>query len=120
MARAAPDLSVPIEPAVRATAERAMALVAALRHLAGPFACEARRWELVEALKARLVEYADLTLEEVNAGDVADEAAALDRVNLTASLLMQIEARPEARAVRRRVAVAGAPPVHAKASPTAV
>ena len=120
MTRAAPDLGAPLDPAVRANAERAMALVAALRHLAGPFACEARRWELVEALKARLVDYADLTLEEINAGDVADEPAALDRVNLTARFLMQIEARPEARAVRRRVAVAGEPPVHAKASPTAI
>ena len=118
MTRAMPLLTAAIDPGARETAEGIIAVVGAVRTLAGAFGCEARRHDVTEALKLRLVDYADLALEEINAGDIPNEEIALARVTLAAKFLERIDAAQEARAVRRRVAVAGGPPVLNRASST--
>ena len=84
-------------------------MVGLVRNLAGPFGCEAQRSTLVQNLTVQLSSYADLILEDVNSGDAPDEAAAVDRAAMVAGFLEQISALTEARAVRRRTAVAGGP-----------
>lgn len=120
MTRSMPVLTAPIEAAPREAAEGVIAVVGAIRKLAGAFGCEARRHDVSQAVKLRLIDYADLALEDINAGDVVDEEIALARVMLAAKFLERIEAAPEARAVRRRVAVAGGPPVLNRGSPATV
>ena len=119
MTRSMPMLSRPVDPDIRKTAEDILTVIGAIRTLAGAFGCEARRHEVTDALKLRLIDYADLALEEINAGDVGDEDVALARVMMAAGFLERIEAGPEARAVRRRAAVAGGPPVLARPSAAA-
>ena len=109
MTRSAPKLDVAIEPERVQAATDALSIVALLRNLSAPFGCEAPRSALVEALTVQLSEYGDLIIEEVNAGDVVDEKTALNRAAMAARFLEQIGAVTEARAVRRRAAVAGGP-----------
>lgn len=80
--------------------------VAGLRKSAPVFGCEAERQRLVETLTVRLTDYADEALTLVNAGEVEDKAAALKQIKRAATWLILIEAKDEARSVRRRVAVA--------------
>jgi hypothetical protein len=109
MTRTAPRLDVAIDPAMVQDATEALAIVALVRSLASPFGCEAQRSGLVQTLAVQLGDYADLIIEEVNAGDAPGEALALSRAAMAARFLEQIGATTEARAVRRRAAVAGAP-----------
>ena len=90
-------------------ATEALAVVALLRTLASPFGCEAQRSGLVQTITVQLSEYGDLIIEEINAGDAPDEALALSRAAMAGRFLEQIGAVAEARAVRRRAAVAGGP-----------
>lgn len=105
--RETPELAVPIEPESLAQARAALDLVRATRNLAGAFGCDAQRQALMTELTAQLASYADLGLEEINAGQVVDAALAAQRVTMAADFLERIELVAEGRAVRRRVAVAG-------------
>ena len=105
--REAPDLEAPIEPEILAVAHAALDLARATRTLAPAFGCEGPRQILIADLTARLIAYADLGLEEIHAGAVADPALAVRRVILAADFLERIEQVAEGRAVRRRVAAAG-------------
>lgn len=109
MTRQAPRLDTPIEAEALEAATGALALVRAVRSAASVFGCEARRGQLVRGLIERLTTYADQTAEAVNSGDAPDETAALVVVEMTAQFLDLLEATDEARTVRRRAAVAGAP-----------
>ena len=109
MTRAVPKLDIAIEPELVEAATDALAIAALLRNLSAPFGCEAQRSALVQTLTVQLSEYGDLIIEEVNAGDVLDEKTALNRAAMAARFLEQIGAVAEARAVRRRAAVAGGP-----------
>ena len=109
MTRSAPLLIDAVEPEQVQAATEALAILALIRNLAAPFGCEAPRSALLQTLTAQLSEYGDLVIEEVNAGDVLDEKMALGRAAMAARFLEQIGAVTEARAVRRRAAVAGGP-----------
>ncbi|HEX8469864.1 MAG TPA: hypothetical protein VF633_02025 [Brevundimonas sp.] len=109
MTRAVPRLEIAIEPKLVQAATDALAMVALLRNLAAPFGCEAQRGALIQSLTVQLSEYGDLVIEEVNAGDAPEETPALERAAMAARFLEQIGAVTEARAVRRRAAVAGGP-----------
>lgn len=110
MSRVAPKLDERVSPQALETATAALALVRAVRSAAGVFGCELQRWTLMEALKDRLITWADEALEALNAGDWPDEAIALELIGMTAGFLELIEAPDAARTVRRRAAVAGTPP----------
>ena len=107
MTREMPQLDVPLDPATTTAAQDALDLVRILRAPAGVFGCEAQRIGLVTDLTTQAFNYADLALEEINAGDVTDEALAILRVELAADFLDRLEAVDQARTMRRRVAVAG-------------
>ena len=109
MTRTAPRLDIAIDPTRVKDATEALAVVALLRTLASPFGCEAQRSGLVQTITVQLSEYGDLIIEEINAGDAPDEALALSRAAMAGRFLEQIGAVAEARAVRRRAAVAGGP-----------
>jgi hypothetical protein len=109
MTRNAPNLDLALEEQTVEAARTALKLVGMVRNLAGPFGCEAQRTALVQSLTVQLSGYADLIIEDVNAGDAPDETAAIDRAAIVAGFLEQIAALTEARAVRRRTAVAGGP-----------
>jgi hypothetical protein len=109
MTRNAPKLDAEPDTATVTAAQEALKVVGMVRNLAGPFGCEAQRSALVQSLTVQLGGYGDLVIEEINAGDAPDETAALDRVGMVAGFLDLIGAQTEARAVRRRSAVAGAP-----------
>ena len=109
MTRTAPRLDIAIDPLLVKDATEALAVVALLRTLAAPFGCEAQRSGLVQTITIQLSEYGDLIIEEINAGDAPDEALALGRAAMAGRFLEQIGAVTEARAVRRRAAVAGGP-----------
>lgn len=109
MRRELPRLDLPVEPSALFEAQSALDVLRVTRGLTRPFGCEGQRQELVTALTAELIAYADHALEEINAGCVADEALASERVVMVADFLERIDALPDARAVRRRVAVAGVP-----------
>lgn len=107
MRRETPDLDAPIEPEILAQAHAALDLVRATRTLAAAFGCEGPRQALMTDLTGQLIAYADLGLEEIHAGAIADTALAARRVILAADFLERIEQVAEGRAVRRRVAAAG-------------
>jgi hypothetical protein len=109
MTRNAPKLDVELEPETVVAAQDGLKMVGMVRNLAGPFGCEAQRSTLVQTLTVQLSSYADLIIEDVNAGDAPDETAAIERAAMVAGFLEQIAALTEARAVRRRTAVAGGP-----------
>lgn len=117
MTREIPQLGVSIDPATRSAAAAALDILKATRGLSGPFGCDAQRQALIVDIPAQLIAYADLAIEEINAGVVADEVLAGERVMMAADFLERIELVADARAVRRRVAVSGVP-VHG-ASPRA-
>jgi hypothetical protein len=109
MTRNAPKLDVELDPVTIQAAQDGLRMVGLVRNLAGPFGCEAQRSTLVQNLTVQLSSYADLIIEDVNSGDAPDEAGAIDRAAMVAGFLEQISALTEARAVRRRTAVAGGP-----------
>ncbi|CAN5221065.1 hypothetical protein BH09PSE1_BH09PSE1_18160 [soil metagenome] len=109
MKREIPRLDAPIEAEGRALAESALDLVRVTRSLAAPFGCDGQRMGLMSELMDQFIGYADLALEEINAGVVSNEALAAERVMMAADFMERIEAVPDARAVRRRVAVSGVP-----------
>lgn len=109
MSRAVPDMGGLPEPETEAAAQNAVAMVTALRGAAGVFACEGPRWALVVGLTERISDYADLALEAVNAGDVENEAVAMNSIAMTARLLDGLDAAKAARLIRRRRVVAGGP-----------
>ena len=109
MTRNAPNLEVVLDSAIVQAAHDAVKMVGMVRNLAGPFGCEAQRSALIQSLTVQLSSYADLIIEDVNAGDAPDETAAIDRAGMAADFLEQIAALTEARAIRRRTAVAGGP-----------
>ncbi|QTC91408.1 hypothetical protein [Brevundimonas goettingensis] len=109
MTRNAPNLDIALDPAIVQVAHDAVRMVGMVRNLAGPFGCEAQRSALIQSLTVQLSSYADLIIEDVNAGDAPDETAAIERAGMAADFLEQIAALTEARAIRRRTAVAGGP-----------
>lgn len=107
MRRDTPDLELALTPEIHDQAQVALDLVRMTRGVTGPFGCDGQRLGLMTDLTARLITYADLALEEVHAGDIADAGVAAARLTMTAEFLERIEREAEGRAVRRRVAAAG-------------
>lgn len=119
MTRVAPRLDAVIPLQDRAGAEDALALLRAMRGPASAFGCEAKRQQLTQGLVEQLTDFADLAIEAINGGEVVDEDFALEKVEMTARFLDQIDAPGEARIVRRRAAVAGRPRTARRTSPDA-
>ena len=116
MTRKSPKLAAPVTGPTVDAALGLLKLVGSARGPASTFGCEADRKTLVEALTGRLSDYADQTLRLINDGETGDEAHALNLVELSARCLELIDAVDPARTVRRRAAVAGAPPKADEAS----
>ena len=116
MTRKAPQLDAPIGGDTVLAARSLLRLVGSVRGPASTFGCEADRKVLVEALTARLSDYADQVLRMVNDGEAPDEAHALKLIAFVAQCLDLIAAVEAARTVRRRAAVAGRPSEGAEAS----
>lgn len=110
MTRMAPKLDAAAEGEVMVSADVLMRLVGTLRGAASVFGCESDRKKLVDRLIDRLSTYADEALEMVNSGEAPDENHALKLIEHSAEFLVHLEAVDAARTVRRRAAVAGAPP----------
>lgn len=109
MTRKAPQLNAPIGGDTILAARSLLRLVGSVRGPASTFGCEADRKTLVEALTARLSDYADQVLRMVNDGEAPDEAHAMKLIAFTAQCLDFIAATEAARTVRRRAAVAAGP-----------
>ena len=116
MTRKAPQLDAPIGGDTVLAARSLLRLVGSVRGPASTFGCEADRKVLVEALTARLSDYADQVLRMVNDGEAPEEAHALKLIAFVAQCLDLIAAVEAARTVRRRAAVAGRPSEGAEAS----
>lgn len=108
MTRKSPQLTAPVRGETVQAVRHLLKLVGAVRGPASIFGAESDRKKLVESLTARLTDYADQALLIVNDGEAEDEVNALRLVELAARCLDLIDARPAARTVRRRAAVAGA------------
>lgn len=109
MTRTAPMLTAPVAGEAVDAARSLVRLVGSARGPASVFGCEGDRKALVEALTARLIDYADQALHLVNDGEAEDEDHALKLIELAAHFLDLIDARDAARTVRRRAAVASGP-----------
>lgn len=107
MTRKSPQLTAPVQGETVQAARNLLKLVGAVRGPASTFGAESDRKLLVDSLIARLTDYADQALLLVNDGEAPDELNALRLVELAARCLDLIDARPVARTVRRRAAVAG-------------
>jgi len=107
MTRKSPRLTAPVQGETVQAARNLLKLVGAVRGPASTFGAESDRKLLVDSLVARLTDYADQALLLVNDGEAPDELNALRLVELAARCLDLIDARPVARTVRRRAAVAG-------------
>lgn len=118
MTREAPALERRVSPEVVETATVLMTLVGAIRTAALVFGCESQRYKLVQSSIERITGYVDQSIEAVNAGDVADEAAALALIETLAKMLILIEANDAARNVRRRASAAGTLPAAATTEPS--
>jgi hypothetical protein len=116
MTRKSPRLSAPIAGPTVDAALSLLRLVGSSRGPASTFGCEADRKALVQTLIVRLSDYADEALRLINDGEAADEVHGLSLVELSACCLDLIDAEEAARTVRRRAAVAGAPPKVVEAS----
>lgn len=108
MTRKSPQLTAPVKGEAVQAVRQLLKLVGAVRGPASVFGAESDRKKLVESLTDRLTDYADQALLIVNDGEAPDEVNALRLVELAARCLDLIDARPAARTVRRRAAVAGA------------
>jgi hypothetical protein len=109
MTRNAPQLDAPIDGDIVLAARSLLRLVGSVRGPASTFGCESDRKALVEALTARLTDYADQVLRMINDGEAPDEARAMKITAFTAQCLDLIAATEAARTVRRRAAVAAGP-----------
>jgi hypothetical protein len=109
MTRNAPQLDAPIDGDIVLAARSLLRLVGSVRGPASTFGCEADRKTLVEALTARLTDYADQVLRMINDGEAPDEARAMKIMAFAAQCLDLIAATEAARTVRRRAAVAAGP-----------
>lgn len=109
MTRNAPQLDAPIDGETVLAARSLLRLVGSVRGPASTFGCEGDRKTLVEALTARLTDYADQVLRMINDGEAPDEARALKIMAFAAQCLDLIAATEAARTVRRRAAVAAGP-----------
>lgn len=107
MTRQAPQLTAPVQGETVQAARNLLKLVGAVRGPASTFGAEFDRKRLVDSLTARLSDYAEQALLLVNDGEAPDPVNALRLVELAARYLDLIDARPVARTVRRRAAVAG-------------
>lgn len=107
--RHAPDLEAAPDAAVARRAVSHAALLVALRGPAATFGCEVDRRTAVDEAVADLSDWADEAVQAVNTGEVEDEPVAIDRIEHVADVLAALDAAETARAVRRRLAVAGAP-----------
>lgn len=107
MTRKSPQLTAPVQGETVQAVRNLLKLVGAVRGPASTFGAESDRKLLVDSLIARLTDYADQALLLVNDGEAPDELNALRLVELAARCLDLIDARPVARTVRRRAAVAG-------------
>ena len=107
MTRKSPQLTAPVQGETVQAARNLLKLVGAVRGPASTFGAESDRKILVDSLVGRLTDYADQALLLVNDGEAPDELNALRLVELAARCLDLIDARPVARTVRRRAAVAG-------------
>ena len=107
MTRQAPQLTAPVQGETVQAARNLLKLVGAVRGPASTFGAESDRKRLVDSLTARLSDYAEQALLLVNDGEAADPVNALRLIELAARYLDLIDARPVARTVRRRAAVAG-------------
>ncbi|CAN7401768.1 hypothetical protein [Brevundimonas sp. LjRoot202] len=107
MTRKSPQLTAPVQGETVQAARNLLKLVGAVRGPASTFGAESDRKLLVDSLIGRLTDYADQALLLVNDGEAPDELNALRLVELAARCLDLIDARPVARTVRRRAAVAG-------------
>lgn len=108
MMRRIPKLDAPLDSEDATSASSLLRLVGSLRRPAAALGAEAARAALVDALTARLLDWADEGLNLINDGDAQDEAHALRLVEQAAAGLDMLAANQAARTVRRRVAVAGA------------
>lgn len=111
MTRMVPKLDAPVDGDAMTSVDVLLRLVGALRGAASVFGCESDRRKLVERVLDRLTTYADEALELVNGGEAPDEIHALQLIEKAADLLVRLDATDAARTVRRRAAVAGAPPI---------
>jgi len=107
MTREAPALDQPVTTEAVEAAAVLLTLVGAIRTAAQIFGCESQRYKLVQSATERITGYVDMTIDAVNAGEVADQAGILARVEQLAKLLLLIDANDAARTVRRRAAAAG-------------
>lgn len=106
MTRKAPVLTAPSEGDEPQATLTLLRLIGALRGPAAVFGVEAARGALVEVLTARLSDWTDAALHELD--DQPEDALAngFRLIDLTAEGLIAIGAEQPARTVRRRVAVA--------------
>lgn len=120
MTRKAPVLTAPSEGEGPRAAVALLRLVGALRGPASVFGVEAARGTLAEDLTARLTDWVDQALHDLDDLDADAEANALRLINLIAEGLGAIGSDGAARTVRRRVAAArsrqGAPEASSRAA----
>lgn len=119
IARTTPMLDTAVSPEAREAALASLALIRAVRTSAGIFGSETLRYQVLQSLTDRLATYADQALDRMNRNDVSDVEQARRIVSMVADFLTTLEAHVEAKTVRRRVAVAGAPVGHNDPSPGA-
>ncbi len=112
IARTTPMLDTSVPSEAREAALASLALVRAVRTSASVFGSETLRYKVLQSLTDRLATYADQALDRINRNDVTNADQARQIVLMVADFLMTLEATDEAKTVRRRVAVAGAPVGH--------
>ena len=112
LARTTPLLDSTVPSETRDAALASLALVRAVRSSAGVFGSETLRYKVLQSLTDRLATYADQALDRINRNDVENVEHARQIVLMVADFLTTLEAKDEAKTVRRRVAVAGAPAGH--------
>lgn len=103
MTRKLPRLDIAVAAQVVDEARQCADLVAVMHPTANRFGCEGLRQTVVKEMTLELLEYAEQTIDLLNAGDAPDPALGVERAGHVADLLERIEAETEARTVRRRI-----------------